>query len=333
MRTPTLGYHDRVSGILVTGGAGFVGSHFVWAAVAAGRRVVVLDDLSGGDAAPLPPGTELVVGDIGATELIRRLLRDRRIGAVAHFAGKIQVGESVRRPELYFDVNLVRSLSLLEAVRDAGIGALMFSSSAAVYGAPDAVPIPETAPLRPANPYGATKLGVEHALEAYGVAHGLRWAALRYFNAAGARPDGTLSEAHRPETHLIPLALDAGLGRAPPLPVFGDDYPTPDGTCIRDYIHVSDLVDAHLAALLALEQGASVGAVNLGTGEGHSVAEVLTAAAEVLGAPVPHQIVPRRPGDPARLIADPTRAETLLGWRAQRRDLRLMLEDALRARR
>ena len=311
-----------MSGILVTGGAGFVGSHFVWAAVAAGRRVVVLDDLSGGDAAPLPPGTELVVGDIGATELVRRLLRDRRIGAVAHFAGKIQVGESVRRPELYFDVNLVRSLSLLEAVRDAGIGALMFSSSAAVYGAPDAVPIPETAPLRPANPYGATKLGVEHALEAYGVAHGLRWAALRYFNAAGARPDGTLSEAHRPETHLIPLALDAGLGRAPPLPVFGDDYPTPDGTCIRDYIHVCDLVDAHLAALLAL-----------GSGEGHSVAEVLTAAAEVLGAPVPNQIVPRRAGDPARLIADPTRAETLLGWRAQRRDLRVMLEDALRARR
>ncbi len=230
--------------LLVTGGAGFVGSHFTRAAVDAGTSVVVLDDLSAATRPTL--GCELVRGDIADRALVARLLRDHAITAVAHFAGKIQVGESVRRPREYFAANLVASLALLDAVVERGC-AFLFSSTAAVYGMPDAIPIAETAPLAPINPYGASKRGIEHALAAYGRAYGLRWAALRYFNAAGAHPDGSLREGHEPETHLIPLAIDAALGRRPPLTIFGDDYPTPDGTCIRDYVHVRDLADAHLS--------------------------------------------------------------------------------------
>jgi UDP-glucose 4-epimerase len=322
-----------VSTVLVTGGVGFVGGHFVKAAHAAGRRVIVLDDLSGGACAVLPRDVLLVRGDIGDLALVRRLIEAHEITAIAHFAGKIQVGESVRHPELYFDVNLARSLVLLDAARQAGVGRLLFSSTAAVYGIPDQVPIRETAPSRPVNPYGATKLGFEHALEAYGVAHGLRWAALRYFNAAGAHPDGSLRESHEPETHLIPLVLDAALGRRPPVQLLGDDYPTPDGTCVRDYIHVVDLAAAHLLALAALEAGQGLGALNLGTGVGHSVAAVLKTAAEVTGREVPWQRAPRRAGDPPELVADPSLAETKLGWRARHSDLPEIMEDALRSRR
>jgi UDP-glucose 4-epimerase len=318
--------------ILVTGGAGFVGSHFVRAARDAGRRVVVLDDLSGGPPAPLPEGVPLVRGDVGDRTLLRLLLRERRITTIVHFAGKIQVGESVKMPGLYFDVNLIRSLSLLEAAREAGVMHFIFSSSAAVYGTPDRVPIPETAAERPVNPYGATKLALEHALRGYGVAHGLRWAALRYFNAAGAHPDGTLREAHQPETHLVPLAIDAALGAGPQLTVFGSDYPTEDGTCVRDYIHVCDLVSAHLSALEALEAGREVGAVNLGSGRGFSVREVLDATAQVLKRPVPHSLGPRRAGDPAELVADPSRARDLLGWTPERSSLHAIVEDAARSR-
>jgi UDP-glucose 4-epimerase len=319
--------------ILVTGGAGFVGSHFARLAHEAGRRVVVLDDLSGGELARLPPAVTFAVGDVGDRAAIERLCRRFEVGAIAHFAGKIQVGESVRLPGIYFEANLTKSLALLEAAERAGVRAFLFSSTAAVYGNPTSVPIPEGAALAPVNPYGATKLGVEHALEAYGTAHGLAWAALRYFNAAGAHPDGTLREAHDPETHLIPLVLDAGLGRRPPLSVFGTDYDTPDGTCIRDYIHVTDLATAHLAALAELEAGRQVGPVNLGTGRGVSVREVLEAAATVLEKPVPHTFGERRAGDPPRLVADPTLAATRLGWRAERSDLATLLEDALRSRR
>jgi UDP-glucose-4-epimerase GalE len=319
--------------ILVTGGAGFVGSHFARLAADAGREVVVLDDLSGGPPAPLPSSIPLVAGDIGDRALVARLLRDHRVGAVAHFAGKIQVGESVRDPALYFDVNLVRTLQLLLALRDAGVTACLFSSTAAVYGTPERVPIPETAPRAPVSPYGATKLSIELALDAWSTAYGLRWSALRYFNAAGAHPDGTLRESHVPETHLIPLALDAGLGAAPPLAVFGTDYPTPDGTCIRDYIHVQDLARAHLSALARLEAGQSLGALNLGTGRGYSVREVLDTAARVLGRPIPHTLAPRRPGDPPRLVADPSAAADVLGWRPARSDLATIVEDALRPRR
>ena len=319
--------------ILVTGGAGFVGSHFARMAADAGREVVVLDDLSGGPPATLPKSVSLIVGDIGERLFVTHLMRERRVGAVAHFAGKIQVGESVRDPATYFDVNLVRTLQLLLAVRDAGVGACLFSSTAAVYGTPAQVPIPETARREPVNPYGATKLSIEYALDAWSTAYGLRWSALRYFNAAGAHPDGSLRENHEPETHLIPLALDAGLGTAPALKVFGDDYDTPDGTCIRDYIHVVDLAAAHIAALGELERGRSLGPLNLGTGRGYSVREVIEAGSVALGRRIPHEIAPRRAGDPPRLVADPRAAMAALGWRPLRSELQTIVEDALRTRR
>lgn len=319
--------------VLVTGGAGFVGSHFARAAVDAGREVVVLDDLSGGAPARLPESVALVAGDIGDRALVSRIVHEYGVAAVAHFAGKIQVGESVKDPESYFDVNLVRTLQLLAALRDASVPVCLFSSTAAVYGAPEQTPIPETARREPMNPYGATKLGIELALDAWAHAYGTRWCALRYFNAAGAHPDGTLCERHEPETHLIPLVIDAGLRRAPALRVFGSDYDTQDGTCVRDYVHVLDLADAHLRALAELEAGEQLGAVNLGTGRGYSVAEVLAVAAEVMGSAIPHRVVDRRPGDPAQLVADPSLAAELLGWRAERSDLRTIVEDALRSRR
>ncbi|MCC6557023.1 MAG: UDP-glucose 4-epimerase GalE [Polyangiaceae bacterium] len=319
--------------ILVTGGLGFVGSHFVWAAARSGREVVVLDDRSAGTSPPMPESVEVVTGDIGDRALLERLFARARVDAIVHFAGKIQVGESVTNPAMYLDVNLVRALALLEAARAAGVGRIEFSSTAAVYGEPRDVPIPEGAEKRPVNPYGASKLSFEYALEAYGRAYGLRWAALRYFNAAGAQPDGKLREAHEPETHLIPLVLDAGLGRRPPLTLFGDDYPTRDGTCERDYIHVCDLASAHLRTLDRLGEGGEVGAVNLGTGRGSTVREVIEEAERVLGKPVPRTVGPRRAGDPSALVADPSRAEQQLGWRAERSDLPSLIEDTLRSRR
>jgi UDP-glucose-4-epimerase GalE len=316
--------------ILVTGGAGFVGSHFARAAIDAGSKVVVLDDLSAGTRPELR--CELVRGDIADRALVSRLLREHQITAVAHFAGKIQVGESVQQPRLYFDGNLGKTLALLDAVLDHG-STFLFSSTAAVYGMPDAVPIPETAPLLPINPYGASKRAVEDALAAYGRAYGLRWAALRYFNAAGAHPDGTLREGHEPETHLIPLVIDAALGHRPPLTVFGRDYATRDGTCVRDYVHVCDLADAHLAALDALHRGVAVGATNLGSANGFTVLEVLREAERVLGVPIPHSFGPRRDGDPAVLLASNSRAQQLLGWTPKRSDLTTVIGDAARSRR
>lgn len=337
--------------LLVTGGVGFVGSHFVRAAVAAGRQVVILDDLSGSAAgsaaAPASdcqadgqavarlaalPGVTLQVGDIGDSALVNSLCRTHGVTALLHFAGKIQVGESVRRPEHHFDHNLCRALSLLEAARHAGVAQVVFSSTAAVYGTPDRVPIPESARCEPESPYGRSKRAFEWILKSAEVAHGLRWTALRYFNAAGAHPDGSLREAHHPETHLIPLALDAGLGRSPPLSVFGSDYPTPDGTCIRDYIHVCDLADAHLLALRELEQGHSLGPLNLGTGQGYSVQQVLTTVGEVLGRPVPQVAAPRRAGDPPELVADSSAARARLGFVPTRSALPVLIEDALRSR-
>ncbi|AKT37781.1 UDP-glucose 4-epimerase GalE [Chondromyces crocatus] len=317
---------------LITGGLGFVGSHFVWAAAREGRDVVVLDDGSAGTSPELPEGVEVVRGDIGDRATVGSLIRRRGVDAIVHFAGKIQVGESVTNPALYFDVNVVRALALLEEARVAEVPRILFSSTAAVYGEPEAVPIPEDAPKRPVNPYGASKLTFEHALEAYGRAYGLRWAALRYFNAAGADPSGKLREAHDPETHLIPLMLDAGLGRRPPLTLFGEDYPTRDGTCERDYIHVVDLASAHLKALDRLAAGHAVGPLNLGTGQGSTVREMVDEAERVLGRAVPRSVGPRRAGDPSSLVADPRRAEEVLGWKAQRSDLPTLLEDALRSR-
>jgi UDP-glucose-4-epimerase GalE len=317
--------------ILVTGGAGFVGSHFARAALEGGSRVVVLDDLSAGARPTLPDGITVVVGDIADRALVARLVREHRITAVAHFAGKIQVGESMTQPALYFERNVVRTLALLDAIRGE-VGVFLFSSTAAVYGTPESAPIPETARLAPINPYGSTKLAIELALEGYGTAYGLRWAALRYFNAAGAHPDGTLRENHEPETHLVPLVIDAGLARRPALTVFGDDYATTDGTCIRDYIHVCDLATAHLAALDRLDH-TKLGAINLGSATGFSVREVLATAGKVLGREVPHTIGPRRAGDPPILVAKSDRAAELLGWYPVRSELAVLLEDALRSRR
>jgi UDP-glucose-4-epimerase GalE len=318
--------------ILVTGGLGFVGSHFVRAAPAVGGGVVGLPSRPPTSPSVLPPGTIMARGDIADEAQIASLCREHRVDGVVHFAGKIQVGESVRRPDIYFDVNVSRSLRLLEAVRAAGVTRFVFSSTAAVYGEPVAVPIPEAAARRPVNPYGATKLALEFALEAYGVAYGLRWAALRYFNAAGAHPDGTMRESHEPETHLIPLAIDAALGTRAPLTLFGTDYPTPDGTCVRDYVHVCDLADAHLRALALLSKGVAVGALNLGTGQGCSVREVIEATLAVTGKAVPFSVSARRDGDPPSLIADPSAARSLLGWSPRRAELAVILEDTLRSR-
>ena len=315
--------------ILVTGGAGFVGSHFARVAAEAGSKVVVLDDLSAGTRPPLPG--VFVQGDVADRTLVRSVMREHAITAVVHFAGKIQVGESVKKPQLYFEGNLVKSLALLDCVLEQRC-AFVFSSTAAVYGMPDQVPIVETAPRVPINPYGASKLAVEEAARAYGIAYGLRWAALRYFNAAGAHPDGSLREGHEPETHLLPLVVDAALGRRPPLTVFGDDYPTPDGTCIRDYVHVLDLASAHLAALDALDRGVAVDATNLGSASGFSIREVLSTAERVLGKPVPYTMGPRREGDPAVLVASNERARTLLQWSPRTSTLETILADCARSR-
>ena len=318
--------------ILVTGGAGFVGSHFVRAACDAGLGVVVLDDLSGGARLPLPlpESVRFVSGDIGDSALVAELCRAHGVTQLVHFAGKIQVGESVRLPAMYFDVNLVRSLRLLDAVIASGVRQVVFSSTAAVYGAPARVPIPETAVTEPVNPYGRSKLSFEWVLRSYEAAYGLRWAAPRYFNAAGARRDGSLAENHQPETHLIPLALDAALGKRPPLVIFGTDYPTPDGTCVRDYIHVVDLVEAHFAALEHLRAGGEGGAFNLGTGHGQTVAEVIDACKRITGREITVTIGERRAGDPPELVAGVQRAREIFGWRATRSDLDTIVRDAWR---
>jgi UDP-glucose-4-epimerase GalE len=324
------------STVLVTGAAGFIGSHFARVAHDAGLRVVAIDDLSSTPAWPkLPDVIDRVVGDVGDRALISQLVTDRQIDAIVHFAGRIRVDESVRDPALYFEQNLTRTIALLDAAtasaNDRSL-AFVLSSSAAVYGQAERSPIVELAPLRPISPYGASKLAAEVVLESYALARGVRWAALRYFNATGAHPDGSLRELHDPETHLVPLAIDAALGTSPPLVVHGDDYATRDGTCVRDYVHVMDLADAHLAAIAALERGASVGAVNLGSARGSTVKEVLAEVAHAVGRRVPHEVGPRRVGDPPKLIASAGLAAEKLGWRP-RRQLSEVVSDALRSRR
>jgi UDP-glucose-4-epimerase GalE len=321
--------------ILVTGGSGYIGSHFARAAHEAGSRVVVLDDLSGVAHWPpyLPSAIVRALGDIANRPLVAKLIKEYQITSVVHFAGKICVAESIAEPALYFDHNVARSIALLDVVREVGPRTIVFSSTAAVYGDRYTQPIDERAATLPSNPYGDTKLAVERAIAAYGRAYGLRWAALRYFNAAGAHPDGTIREAHDPETHLIPLVIDAALGRRPPLTVFGTDYATKDGTCARDYVHVCDLADAHLAVIDAIDRDGSIGAINLGSGRAHTVLEVLFAAAHVLGHDVSYVIGPRRDGDPAVLLADVVRAREVLDWRPTRSDLGTVIDDAVRSRR
>ncbi len=322
--------------VLVTGAAGFVGSHVARAADDAGLRVVAFDDLSTSPSWPrLPDAVERIVGDVGDRALIAQLVASHNIGAVIHFAGRIRVDESMREPALYFEQNLARTIALVDAATLAAKDrqlVFVLSSSAAVYGQSARMPIVELATTRPINPYGASKLAAEVALSAYGYARGVRWAALRYFNAAGAHPDGTLCERHDPETHLVPLAIDAARGSRPPLVVHGDDYPTRDGTCVRDYVHVVDLADAHLAALEALGRDVVVGSVNLGSERGYTVREVLAEVAAAVGRRVPHAVGPRREGDPAKLVASAGLAAEKFGWRP-RRGLAEVVADTLRSRR
>ncbi|WP_090060132.1 UDP-glucose 4-epimerase GalE [Celeribacter neptunius] len=314
--------------ILVTGGAGYIGSHFCKALAQEGIEPVVIDNLSRGhkDAVKWGP---LEVADLRDREAVMRVLTRHEIEAVVHFAALAYVGESMVRPQLYYDNNLGGMSVLMSALAATGVNKIVFSSTCATYGIPDHLPITEETPQNPINPYGRTKLVSEWMLRDAAAASDLRYAALRYFNAAGADSEAEIGERHLPETHLIPLALMAAFGSAPPLKLFGTDYDTPDGTCIRDYIHVEDLARAHLLALSHLESGGDSLAVNLGTGTGASVREVIDAVTAVSGRSVPYELAPRREGDPAALVADPTRAFEILGFRARLRDLNRMVEDAM----
>jgi len=316
--------------VLVTGGAGYIGSHMVRTLELGGHHVVVVDDLSSGHADAVPKSVPLVRADVRDREAVTHAIRTHKLTALFHFASRIQVGESVVHPRLYYRDNLAAGVALLDIALDAGIHELILSSTAAVYGNPIRTPIDEDHPRAPVNPYGATKLALEGMLEAYAAAYDFKYAALRYFNAAGA--DTGLGERHDPETHLIPLVLDAASGARPSLRVFGDDYATPDGTCVRDYIHVSDLAAAHLAALDYLTRGGPSGAFNLGTGKGQSVREVIACVEKVTGKKVPTVMGPRRAGDPPELVASPEKAKRVLGWEAKRSSLEEIVSDAWRAR-
>ena len=299
--------------VLVVGGAGYIGSHACKAIAARGDVPVCFDNLGAGHR-ELAKWGPLVVGDLGDGATLAKVLRDFRIDAVMHFAAHAYVGESVTDPAKYYRNNVASTVTLLDCMRKAGVDAIVFSSSCATYGIPDSVPITEDHPQRPINPYGWSKLMVEQILKDYQQAYGLRHAVLRYFNAAGADPDCDTGEWHDPETHLIPLVLDSAMGRRPQVAIFGTDYPTPDGTCIRDYIHVTDLADAHILALDQLRRGLGSLVFNLGNGQGFSVREIIASAERVTGLRVPATIASRRAGDPPALVGDARKARELLGW-------------------
>jgi UDP-glucose 4-epimerase len=313
--------------LLVTGGAGYVGSVTLEALLAGGHQVVVLDDLRTGHRSSVHPAADFVHGDIADRERVGALLRDRRIEAILHFAAASLVGESMQDPHRYFASNTVASLSLLRAASDAGVDRIVFSSTAALYGTPDRTPIAESEPIRPESVYGETKWQIERTMAWLARTTGLASVSLRYFNAAGASDER--GEDHRPETHLIPIVLQVALGQREAVHVFGDDYPTRDGTAVRDYVHVQDLADAHVLALEALEPGTAK-AYNLGNGQGATVAEVLEAARAVTGHPIPASMAPRRPGDPPALVADAALARSQLGWRPQRGALLDIVDSAWR---
>jgi UDP-glucose 4-epimerase len=300
--------------ILVVGGAGYIGSHTAHALRRKGHEVIIYDNLSTGHAS-LADSFELVIGDISDSTKLAPLLT--RVDAVVHFAAYAYVGESVENPRKYFQNNVLGSIGLLNTVMDSSVRKFIFSSTCAVYGVPAKVPMTEDNPRLPVNPYGSSKLAFEFALESYARPYGLGFVAFRYFNASGADENGQIGEMHDPETHLIPAVFEAIKGKRPALQIFGDDYPTPDGTCVRDYIHVSDLAEAHVLGLDCIDKGESA-ALNLGTGQGYSVKEVISTIEKVTGRKVPWQLAPRRPGDPPALIADPSRAEKLLNWKARR---------------
>lgn len=317
----------RGARVLVTGGAGFIGSHACLQLAEAGYRPVVVDNLRTGHSDAVKWGP-LVPLDIRNSDALAGVMTQYDCKLVMHFAAAAYVGESVSDPNFYYDNNVGGMTALLAAMQKAGVRDLVFSSSCATYGSPSLQPITEDTPQRPINPYGRTKLICEDMIRDHAAAHGVRYAMLRYFNACGADPGGRLSERHDPETHLIPLALLAAAGKRPPLSVFGTDYDTPDGTCVRDYIHVSDLARAHVLAAKSLEQGGENLTLNLGSGTGHSILEILAAVEAITGRKVPWHEAPRRPGDPATLIADTQSAGRLLNFATRRSGLLTILRDA-----
>lgn len=314
--------------VLVLGGAGYIGSHTALALVRAGCGVVVADNLETGFKAAVPAGARFYKGDIRDMAFVDSLFERERIDGVIHFAANSQVGESMTNPLKYYSNNLGGTRVLLESMVAHGVGKIVFSSTAATYGEPENVPILESDSTEPTNCYGETKLAMEKMMKWTGAAHGLRYVALRYFNACGAQPDGTIGEAHDPETHLVPLILQVPLGKREHISIFGEDYPTPDGTCIRDYIHVCDLAQAHILALNYLSDGGKSDVFNLGNGIGFSVKEVVEEARRVTGHPIPAVAAPRRAGDPARLVASSDKAKEILGWKPEYADLHEIISTA-----
>ena len=313
--------------LLVVGGAGYIGSHMVLDLVRAGYPVVTLDNLSRGHRA-LIPGGEFVEGDMGNPADLERVFQQYPIKAVMHFAAHSQVGESVQQPLMYYRNNVANTVTLLEAMQQAGVNHFIFSSSAAVYGEPEKTPITEGHPCTPTNPYGTTKLTVEHILQDVSQATDLSYCSLRYFNAAGADRSGDIGERHEPETHLIPLVLQVATGERASIKIFGDDYPTPDGTCLRDYIHVSDLTQAHLLALESLLQGGGSATYNLGNSTGYSVKQIIEAARRITGHEIPAEMAARRAGDPAVLVADSTLAREALEWLPSYENIEEIIQSA-----
>ncbi len=318
---------DIGEAVLVTGGAGYVGSHACKALARAGYIPVTYDNLAYGHREAVRWGA-FVQADLADRDALAEALRRFEIKAVMHFAASANVSDSLERPELYYRNNVINSLILLDCMHYAGVDSIVFSSSAATYGTPETVPIHETTPQHPVNPYGETKLAVERALHWYGGAHGIAYAALRYFNASGADPDAEIGEVHRPETHLIPLILETALGRRSHIEVYGTNYPTEDGTAVRDYIHVQDLADAHVRALNHLRKGGGSIALNLGAGQGHSVLQVIAAAERVTGRRISWRETARRPGDPPVLVADTTLVREVLSWAPQLSDLDSIIKTA-----
>jgi UDP-glucose 4-epimerase len=322
--------HALMGAVLVTGGAGYIGSHTVKLMLRQGYDIVIYDTLELGHREVLQylPGVKFVQGDIGDGALVANTLRDHGVDAVIHFAAYASVPESVAQPVKYYQNNIVKTLTLLDALNAGGVKHVLFSSSAATFGEPQYVPIDESHPQTPTNPYGQTKLDAEHILHWYDVAFGIKSISLRYFCAAGADPEGELGEDHTPETHMIPLTLFAALGRRPDVKMFGQDYPTPDGTGVRDYIHVTDLGQAHILGLEALRNGAATTAYNLGNGQGYSVKEVIETGRRVTGREIVATPAPRRPGDPATLVASAAKIEAELGWKPQYGDLPTIMRTA-----
>ena len=312
--------------VLVTGGAGYIGSHAARLLTQADHDVWVFDNLSRGHRGAVPTG-RLLEGSLADRPRVEQALRGHRIDAVMHFAAFALVGESVSDPAMYYTNNVISTLALLEAMRNTGVQRIVFSSTTATYGVPQRIPITEDELQQPINPYGFSKLVIERVLEDYAHAYGFAFAVLRYFNAAGATAAGDLGEDHDPESHLIPIVLQVVLGQRARLTIFGDDYPTPDGTCIRDYIHVDDLGDAHVKALEQLRPGSQL-KLNLGTGRGHSVREIVDACRRVTGHPIPADVGARRPGDPPELVADSRRAQALLGWTPKYLDIEDIVKTA-----